>query len=342
MMENGANVNRKAQPGAGAGSGMILAGDVGGTKTLVGLFDETKPRPAPVSVGAYPTLEYSNLSAIVAAFVRDSAPGGAHVSAACFGVAGPVVGATAKLTNAPWSIDARRFGADFAVRRVTLLNDLEAMAYAVPVLQDVELHVLQEGLPSAGGHMALIAAGTGLGEAFLHRVGTRLIPAPSEGGHADWAARSERDVAVLRRLIEWYGRAEIEHVVSGRGLVNLHRATHAAPCLAVPDGSDADAPALISAAALDRRCHGCMEALGIFVEAFGAEAGNLALRTLATSGMFVGGGIAPKILPALVDGRFVRAFRDKAPFDDLLARVPVKVIINPEAGLIGAAVRAAN
>ena len=237
------------------------------------------------------------------------------------------------------SIDTSDFADGFGWSRVMLLNDLEAMASAIPVLMESELHVLQRGEPLVDGHMALIAAGTGLGEAFLHNVSGRFIPAASEGGHADWAARGEGDIDVLRKLQQRYGRAEVEQVVSGRGLLNLHRVMHATPCPVVTD-DDQHAPAAITAAAFDRRCRGCMETLNVFVDAFGAEAGNLALRTLATAGVFVGGGIAPKILPALTDGRFMRAFVDKAPFTELLARIPVKVILNAEAGLLGAAVRA--
>jgi len=321
---------------------MILAGDVGGTKTLIGLFDASSSRPHLVAVSAYPTLRYHSLTAIVSAFVQERALQMDGLSSACFGVAGPVLGTTAQLTNVPWAIDAPRVALEIGIPRLSLLNDLEAMAYALPVLGKHELHVLQEGHRDASGHLALIAAGTGLGEAFIHNVDGRFIPSPSEGGHADWAARGERDVEVLRSLIQRYGRAEVEQVISGRGLVNLFVATHATPCTVVLDETDADAPAAISASALSRRCKGCIDALDVFVEAFGAEAGNLALRTLATGGLFVGGGIAPKILEALSDGRFMRAFLDKAPFRALLERVPVSIILNPEAGLLGAAVHAAH
>ena len=190
--------------------------------------------------------------------------------------------------------------------------------------------------------MALIAAGTGLGESILHAIDGRLVPVASEGGHADFAARTEREIDVLRDLMQRFGHAPVEQVVSGRGLVNLHRVTHAGPCPAVEDQDAPGAPAAIVHAALERRCRGCVDALGMFVDAYGAEAGNLALRAMATGGVFVGGGIAPKILPALLDGRFVKAFADKAPpFHDMLAKIPVKVILNDEAALLGAAVRGA-
>src|SRR5207248_2940138 len=211
----------------------------------------------------------------------------------------------------------------FHFARVMLLNDLQAMAYAVPVLEPSEVHVLQDGTPLPGGNIAVIAAGTGLGEALLHNVGGRFIPSPSEGGHADFPARTEREIALLRDLIVRYGRADVERVVSGPGLVNVYRTTHNGRCAAAVDAADADAPAAISTAALERRCDSCVEALAMFVEAYGAEAGNLALRVVSTGGVFIGGGIAPKILPAMANGAFIRAFRAKPPLEAMLASMPV-------------------
>lgn len=347
MEENDTNVNRVI---GSSGSwvidcsiAMLLVGDIGGTKTRLGLFDRLPDRPRPIAVRTFSTLAHRDLGAIISAFASDEAVRGAEVDAACFGVAGPVAGDTAELTNVLWHVDARQVAKAFDIPRVSLLNDLQAMAHAVPLLQASEVHVLQEGEAAVRGNMALIAAGTGLGEALLYNVNGRFVPMASEGGHADFAARKERDVDVLRDLIRRFGRAEVESVVSGRGLVNLHRVTHVTPCVAVEDEKDPGAPAAISTAALERRCRACIEALGLFVDAYGAEAGNLALRSLATGGVFVGGGIAPKILPALADGRFIRAFCDKAaPFPEMLARIPVKVILNEDAGLLGAAVFAAR
>jgi glucokinase len=321
---------------------MLLAGDIGGTKTLVGVFEAAAPRPRPLAVRAFTTLDYAGLSAILAEFIG-TVPG-AHrsIDRACFGVAGPVIDNTATLTNVPWKIDAAMLGDRFAFRRVDLLNDLQAMAYGVPVLEPSEVHVLQHGEAVRNGNIGLIAAGTGIGMAMLHRIDGQLVPAASEGGHADFAARTEREVDVLRWLTAHNGRAEVESVVSGRGLLNIHRVTHSEACAAVADLDHPDAAAAITAAALARTCAGCVEAVDIFVEAYGAEAGNHVLRTVATAGLFVGGGIAPKILPALTDGRFMRAFRNKAPFEALLAAVPVKVILNGETGLLGAAVHASR
>jgi glucokinase len=321
---------------------MLLAGDIGGTKTLLGLFDPVPARPRPVVIRSFPTLGYTDLSEMISAFMGDGEVKGATARSACFGVAGPVIGETAELTNVPWRVDAARIGSAFALRRVGLLNDLQAMAYAVPALQDSELHVLQQGEALRGGNIALIAAGTGLGEALLHNIDSRFIPSASEGGHADFPARTEREIRLLLDLTKRYGRAEVEHVVSGRGLVNVHRVAHTGPCTAGINLDDPDAPAQITGAAFDRRCAGCVETLDLFVDAYAAEAGNLALRAVATGGLFIGGGIAPKILPALSTGSFIRTFRAKPPLDDMLARVPVKVILNPDAGLLGAAVYGAS
>jgi glucokinase len=193
-----------------------------------------------------------------------------------------------------------------------------------------------------GGNIAVIAAGTGLGEAMLHNVDGHFVPSASEGGHADFAARTEREFDLVRALTARFGRVEVERVISGRGLLNIHTAVHEEPCAAGIDVDSPDAGAAISTAALDRRCRRCIETLDVFVEAYGAETGNLALRTVATGGVFVGGGIAPKILPALSTGSFMRAFRAKTPLEQMLDRMPVKVILNAESGLLGAAVFAAS
>jgi glucokinase len=320
---------------------MILAGDIGGTKTLLGLFDPTPTRPRPIVIRSFPTLDFDGLTAMIASFVEKEAITRSTIHSGCFGAAGPVVGDAVKLTNVPWQVDAREVEQAFGLRHVSLLNDLEAMAHAVPVLQEPEVHVLQAGEALRDGNMALIAAGTGLGEALLHNVDGRFIPSASEGGHADFAARTEREIALLRELTHRFGRTDVEHVISGRGLINIFTVVHSEPCAAGVDAEDPDAPAAISRAAFERRCQACVETLDLFVEAYGAEAGNLALRSVSTGGLFIGGGIAPKILPALTTGSFMRAFLAKTPLEDMLARMPVKVILNSHAGLLGAAVFAA-
>ncbi len=268
------------------------------------------------------------------------------MDAVCIGVAGPVSGLVARLTNVPWLADASVVAERLGDCPVQLLNDLEAMAHAVPVLDPEELAVLQDGVIVPTGNAALIAAGTGLGEALLHNVSGRFMPSASEGGHADFAARTPRELALVAELSRIHDRVDVERVISGPGLVNLFRFTHGSQdletaCRVVGRNLDVfELPAAITAAALGGRCEQCAEALDMFVEAYGAEAGNLALRSVATAGIYVGGGIAPKILPALESGAFMDAFRDKEPMVDLLRTLPVKVILNPAAGLLGAAVRA--
>jgi glucokinase len=316
---------------------MLLAGDVGATKTLVGLFAAGAARPTVLGHHTFTTRDHASLEAIVDAFLDATRTPRATVEAATFGVAGPIVEQVAELTNVPWSVSASGLAAAFAFPRVTLLNDLEAMAYSVPVLRADELACLQEGRKIATGNAALIAAGTGLGEALLHQVGGRLIPSPTEGGHADFAPRTEDEIALLRHVTRWNGRVDYERVLSGPGLANIHRFTHEGDGPACGAGGDASA---ISRQALAGACPRCVRALGLFVSIYGAEAGNLALRSVATAGVFLGGGIAPKILPALQDGRFVEAFRAKAPMDEFASLVPVSVILNERAGLLGAAVHA--
>ncbi|HEY3885652.1 MAG TPA: glucokinase [Vicinamibacterales bacterium] len=336
---------------------MLLAGDVGGTKTLLGLFDRASERPAEIEVGEFVTLDYEGLVPMIAEFLKPRAVSPRTIDAATFGVAGAVTDQVARLTNVPWLVDAAAIAAATGLPRVHLLNDLESMAYAVAVLAPRELAVLQQGIAQPAGNAAVIAAGTGLGEALLHNVDGRFIPGASEGGHADWGARTPREIDLLTTLTHVYGRVDVEHVVSGPGLVNVYQFTHDAfgshtfmsPAAFVPshtcDGvgrvaDPADLPAAISRSALEGRCSRCREALDLFVAAYGAEAGNLALRAVATAGVYVGGGIAPKILPALTSGLFLDAFRSKDPLSDFVATIPVAVILNSESGLLGAAVHA--
>jgi glucokinase len=336
---------------------MLLAGDVGGTKTLLGLFNQSAERPESIEVGEFVTLDYDGLEGMIREFLRARSVDPKQIDAACFGVAGAITEQVARLTNVPWLVDADEIAAKTRLRRVRLLNDLEALAHAVPVLEPDELDVLQQGIVVPSGNAAVIAAGTGLGEALLLNVDGRFVPGESEGGHADFAARTPRELELVAVLTRIFGRVSVEHVLSGPGLVNLYQFTHntfgAAPtstpgsiaalrlCPAVGSvGDPAELPARISRAAMERRCGHCLEALDMFVAAYGAEAGNIALRAMATAGVYVGGGIAPKILPALESGLFLEAFRAKGPMSDLVATIPVSVILNPDAGLLGAAVHA--
>jgi glucokinase len=336
---------------------MFLAGDVGGTKTLLGLFAQAPERPGAIEIGEFVTLAYDALEPMVREFLRARGVDARQIQAACFGVAGAVTEQVARLTNVPWLVDGSAVQDALGFARVRVLNDLEALAYGVTVLAGDEIATLQHGIPLPSGNAAVIAAGTGLGEALLHNVDGRFIPAASEGGHADFAARTAREMEMVQALTRVFGRVGVEHVISGPGLANIYQFTHqsfgAGPTItpntiaparlcagvgSAPYG--ADFPARISRSALEGRCEACVEALDIFISAYGAEAGNIALRSVATAGVYVGGGIAPKLLPALRAGAFLEAFRAKEPMADLVATIPVHVILNPDAGLIGAATHA--
>jgi glucokinase len=336
---------------------MFLAGDIGGTKTLLGVFAAAPERPRAIEVGEFVTLDYEALEPMVREFLHAQNLEPRRIEAACFGVAGAVTEQVARLTNVPWLIEAPPLADAFGFKRIRILNDLEALAYGVTVLEPSELRALQVGLPSPDGNAAVIAAGTGLGEAMLHNVDGRFIPAASEGGHADFAARTPREMEMVVALGRIFGRVGVELVVSGPGLVNIYQFTHdsfgsgpaitpnsiapARLCEGVGALKDlTELPARISRSAMERRCGKCVEAFDIFLGAYGAEAGNIALRSVATAGVYIGGGIAPKILPALESGPFMDAFRDKEPMAHLVATMPVSVILNPDAGLIGAATHA--
>jgi len=336
---------------------MYLAGDIGGTKTLLGLFAPAPERPTAVEVGEFVTLDYDGLEAIIREFLRAQNVSPRQIEVTCFGVAGAVTDNVARLTNVPWVVDIQAIGQHTGLERCLLLNDLEALGYAIPVLEPDELAVLQQGVAIADGNAAVIAAGTGLGEALLHNIDGRFVPVASEGGHGDFAPRTTRELRMTEALMKIFDHVSVEHVVSGPGLVNVYQFTHDAfgsgpsftpstvlprkLCVGVGQVRDpAELPARITKSALERRCPDCMEALDIFIDAYGAEAGNLALRYVATGGVYIGGGIAPKIMPAMESGAFLDAFRAKGLMKDLVSTVPISVILNADAGLIGAAVHA--
>lgn len=319
---------------------MILAGDIGGTKSHIGLFHPAEGRPTPAAVETFPTTEFDGLPAIIDAFFGRQA-GRGRITSAAFGVAGPVIDQAAQMTNITWRVDAREMTTVLDGASVTLLNDLEAMAHAVPVLDGGELRTLQRGQPGAIGNLGVIAAGTGLGGAFVHLLAGAYHPVASEVGHSDFAARTDRELEFARFAKAKFGRVEIEHVLCGPGLVNLAEFTHHDNlCSAFRETPAADLPAAIGKAALSNSCPRCVEAMEMFVDAYGAAAGNLALTAMTRGGMFIGGGIAPRILPVLTTGRLIAAFNDKGPMRPLLEAIPVHVILNDTAGLLGAAVYA--
>src|SRR5919199_451571 len=324
---------------------MLLAGDIGGTKTLLALFSpEAGPR-RPAKEMTFHSGDYGSLEAIVREFLaRVDAP----IDRACLAVAGPIVTGRATITNLPWTMEEAGLQAAFGWSSVRLLNDLEAVAYAVPILEAGDVATLSAGEPVAGGNIAVIAPGTGLGEAFLTWQGSSYRAHASEGGHASFAPSDSLQLGLLRYLHEQQGHhhVSVERVCSGLlGIPNIYEYLKATGHTEEPAWLDAelataaDTTPIIVSAAQDpsRPCELCSETLRMFVAILGAESGNLVLKVMATAGIYVGGGIPPRILPALREPGFVEALRAKGRMRGMLAKVPVHVILNPKAALLGAA-----
>ncbi|HSC42404.1 MAG TPA: glucokinase [Candidatus Binatia bacterium] len=323
---------------------LVLAGDIGGTKTSLALFSINDDKLRMETEHNFPSKKYSGLVPILDEFsVRNHK----SIDAACFGVAGPVVDGHVKTTNLPWVIDSQVLRQALRVDTVYLLNDLEAAAYGVFTLDNEEFYTLNEGNMHSTGNKALIAAGTGLGQAILYDDGRHFHALPSEGGHADFAPRTELEIDLLRYLLARFGHVSYERVLSGPGLFNIYRFLKESrgmaepPLLAERFAAGDDPAAVISTAALAKEAEICCTALDLFVSIYGAEAGNMALRFKSVRGLYVGGGIAPKILDKLKDGTFMRSFIDKGRYTELLAAMPVQVVLNPQAGLRGAGYYAA-
>jgi len=329
---------------------MILAGDVGGTKTNLGLFErEGDGGLRRVRSDKFHSPDFPGLSAVIHAFLGAGQSG--DIEAACFGIPGPVIENRASTPNLAWVVDGPRIGAEIGVERLTLINDLVATAEGIQLLKADEVAVLQEGNPEPAGNRALIAAGTGLGMALIPRVGDGWAPVSSEGGHADYPSRTEDEIDLLRYLREHFGRVSAERVLSGPGLFNLYkflrdvRKVPESPRVREALNSGEDPAKVIGEAALAAgadRCDLCSRALDMFVIAYGALAGNLALLGTATGGLYLGGGIAPKILPRLTVGPFLQAFTAKGRFVPYLEKIPVRVILNDKSALLGAAWRASR
>ncbi|MGH7256601.1 MAG: glucokinase [Nitrospirales bacterium] len=359
---------------------MILAGDVGGTKVHVALFDWTDERVDPIRERRYHSADFSSLEEILADFLTPPAPpaqdapeeqdthrgtrkdAGAEddpakprdttsepirVEAACFGVAGPVLDNRSRTTNLPWLIDGQELAKRFEIPQVRLVNDVEATAHGLLVLRSEEFETLNAGAANPPkSAKVLIAAGTGLGEAILYWDGTRYRPMASEGGHADFAPTSDLEIDLLRYMRTNYLHVSYERLLSGAGLHAIYEflrdnkknePTWVAEKLKVGDPA-----AVISQIGLAGQAEICTQALDLFASIYGAEAGNLALKGLALDGVYVGGGMAPKLLAKLQDGTFLRAFTNKGRYKRLLASVPVKVILNQKTALLGAAALAAK
>jgi len=318
---------------------MLLAGDIGGTNTRLALFAARGRRLAPSAERRFASRSYRGLAPILTRFLNEHR---GAIDAACFGVAGPVIDGRCRGTNLPWVIDARRIEHFLKLADVSLLNDLEATAYGIEALPPRAFATLQVGHPQPRGTIAVIAAGTGLGEGALVWDGARYRAIPTEGGHTDFAPRTEQEVRLLRHLTKQFGHVSYERILSGPGKLELYRFFRSAsgsrePTWLTRAFRRGDASVVVSEMALTGRSALCVSALRLFVSIYGAEAGNLALKLLARGGVYVGGGIAPHILPKLRDGTFMRAFRDKGRLSRILSGIPVRVILDDRAALYGAA-----
>ncbi len=321
-----------------------LIGDIGGTKTILGVFSTEKGPFEPLAQKSFPSAQFASLEAIVQAFLAEVQ---LPVEKACFGVAGPVVGGRSQITNLAWVVDAARLAAEFRLSKVALLNDLEAVAYAVASLRPEDIHTLSAGHPVPGGNRAVLAPGTGLGEAFLTWKDGQYYAHASEGSHVSFGPVGELQMGLLRYLNQQgYAHVSYERVCSGGlGVPHLYAYLKSIQYAEEPAwlaeklaGSDDPTPILFEAAQdAARPCVLAQAVLDLFVEILAAECGNLALKVLATGGIYLGGGIPPRILAQLQRPAFLDTLRAKGRFQEILTRMPVHVILNAQAGLIGAA-----
>jgi glucokinase len=326
----------------------VLAGDIGGTKSHLALFEVGPLGLTELRSERFPSADFPDQEAVVEAFFGEHPEARAGIRAACFGIPGPVIDNTARTSNLAWEIDGAHLAAETGLPSVLLINDLVATAEGIPLLQEDEIVTVHPGDPEPDGNRALIAAGTGLGMGLLPWRDGAWWPVASEGGHMDFAPRDEEEIGLLLYLRErLQGRVSVERVVSGPGLFAIYeylreslrdrenRAENSRVREALAAGEDPSK--VISEAGLADTCGLCARTLELFASAYGAAAGNLALLGTATGGVYVGGGVAPKILPRLTDGTFLRAFLDKGRFTGYLEKVPVRIILNQATAVLGAA-----
>lgn len=322
----------------------VLAGDVGGTKTSLAVFEVEGTDLEVLALEKYPSQQYGSLDEIVRQFVEAQ---GQRYDWGSFGIAGPVRNGRAETTNLPWLVDARRLADDIGFRKVWLMNDLEANAWGISALEEKDFCVLSEGKPDSNGNASIISAGTGLGQAGLFWNGKQHRPFASEGGHSDFAPNSDLEIALLQYLKRTHNHVSWERVVSGMGLVNIYEflgdyRNAETPAWLAAEIKAGDKAAAISKAAHDKRCPLCTETLELFAHLYGVEAGNHALKIMSTAGVYLGGGVAPKNLDYFRDGTFMRSFCSKGRMEPLMRDMPVRVILNDRTALYGPAVFAAS
>ncbi|GHO46386.1 glucokinase [Ktedonospora formicarum] len=319
---------------------MLLAGDIGGTKTHLAIYSSPRELRTPVVDKTFPSARYSSLEVMVKEFLMQV---DANIDRACFGVAGPIVQGKAKITNLPWLMDEVELQRNLGIEKVRLLNDLAAMAYGVPLLSEEETYILNKGVVNPQGPIAVVAPGTGLGEAYLVHNGSHYVAYGSEGGHADFAPLDEKEIGLLRFMLERTSHVSYEHVCSGIGLPNIYAYLESTGIYEVPKWlseqlaqETMQTPTIIKGAK-ESSMPICVEAVRMFASILGAEAGNVALKVLATGGVYIGGGLPPRILPYLSDGSFMKTFVAKGRMGKMLADYPVSVIQYPNTALVGAA-----
>ncbi len=322
-------------------SQLILAGDVGGTNTRLGFFELARRRPRLLSEKTYPSKKYKGLENILVNFLR----GQRVIAAACFGVAGPVTEEVVIATNLPWWIDIQSLRKVARFEKMEVINDLVANAYGISLLRKSDFEILNVGKPKKGSQ-ALISAGTGLGEAILFWDGKQFVPSPSEGGHAEFGPRNHLEMELFNYLSDRFDHVSYERVLSGEGLFHIYQFLKDSKRFGLEPSwlsgkmQPEDPAEVISEIARLRKNRLCVKALDLFTSIYGAAAGNLALQVMAVGGVYIGGGIAPKIIWKLKDGTFMKAFKDKGRLSRIVAHIPVKVIMNERTALLGAASRA--
>ena len=321
---------------------MFLTGDIGGTKTNIAVLEPLNEKFQTLYEKSFISNNYDSLKSIVDKVINEDLKQKFKITHACFGVAGPIKDGLCDATNLPWLVDSKKIAdlLNLPHNNVCLLNDLEAAAYGIQVLEDRDVLILNEGTLQTNGNLALISAGTGLGESIIFWDGEKYRPSPSEGGHTDFAPRNKIEIDLLSYLINKYGRISYERILSGPGLLNVYNffkdtTYQNTPQWLLERFKKEDPSAVISDVAMSKKDICCEKALDLFVSIYGAEAGNLALTALATSGVYIGGGIAPKILNKLKEGAFMQAFTHKGRLSVLISHIPVKVILNDKTPILG-------
>ncbi len=322
----------------------ILAGDIGATKTVLGLFEQGPVRPEMTRTATYSSQSYESLESIISEFMfaRNES-----VDSACFGLPGPVLRGECKTTNLKWIVSAETLKIYLNTPKVALVNDLVATAIAAPRLFENEYAVLNTGESDATGALGIVAPGTGLGMALMIWTGSSFQPLASEGGHVDFAPTDQTQVSLLEHMMNKFGRVSIERIAAGPGLLEIFNwlCLHADCVYAslAHEINSADNPSeLISTHAFESKNFLCNQALDVYVSILGSICGNLALTAMTTGGIYLGGGVSPKILPKLLQGDFLKAFTNKGRFSELMGSIPVKIILNDRAALVGASIRAAQ